>query len=150
VSGFSCPTTRDARPRSSGADLGFTLPLGTASQAPRLLRCLLFGFFAGNVIVFLELGGLFVGGFGITSISIWEGLLAAVAGGCAFGVVLGFASYWMAGWDHFKMFCLFVLAGGVAGTAAWMIAQPDTSIIVAIGANAILSGLYYLVSVKFG
>ena len=36
VSGFSCPTTRDARPRS-GADLGFTLPLGTASQAPRHL-----------------------------------------------------------------------------------------------------------------
>jgi hypothetical protein len=59
---------------------------------PSLLRCLLFGVFAGNLLVSVEFGGLF-GGFGISSISIWEGLLATVAGGCAFGVVLGFASH---------------------------------------------------------
>ena len=52
--------------------------------------------------------------------------------------------------DHFKGFCIFLLAGGAAGTAAWMIVQPETSLLVAVGASALFSGLYFLVSLKFG
>jgi hypothetical protein len=104
------------------------------------------------VIVSLEFGGLFGvfgSALGISSISIWQSLLTIVAGG-AFGVVLGFAWYWVGGLDHFKGFCIFLLAGGAAGTAAWMIVQPDTSLLVAVGASALFSGLYFLVSLKFG
>jgi hypothetical protein len=40
--------------------------------------------------------------------------------------------------------------GGAAGTAAWMIVQPDTSLVVAVGANALLGGLYYLAGPIYG
>ena len=51
---------------------------------PSLLKSLLLGVFAGNVIVSLEFGGLFGvfgSALGISSISIWQSLLAIVAGG---------------------------------------------------------------------
>jgi hypothetical protein len=31
-----------------------------------------------------------------------------------------------------------------------MIVQPDTSLVVAVGANTLLGGLYYLVGLVFG
>jgi Ni,Fe-hydrogenase III small subunit len=45
---------------------------------------------------------------------------------------------------------MFAIAGGAAGTTAWMIVQPDTSLVVAVGANALLGGLYYLAGLVFG
>ena len=120
---------------------------------PSLLKSLMLGVFAGNVIVSLEFGGLFGvfgSALGVSSISIWQSLLTIVAGGCAFGVVLGIAWYWVGGLDNFKGFCFFLLAGGAAGTAAWMIVQPETSLLVAVGVSALFSGLYFLVGLKFG
>jgi hypothetical protein len=47
-------------------------------------------------------------------------------------------------------FCVFAVAGGAAGAAAWLLAQPDTSVFVAVGVNALLFGLYYLAGLIFG
>jgi Flp pilus assembly protein TadB len=42
------------------------------------------------------------------------------------------------GGDRFKEFCVFCLAGGAAGTVAWIILQPDISVVVAVGVNALV------------
>ena len=48
-----------------------------------LLKRILFGVFAGIFVTAIEFGGL----FGISSSSIWEGMLGILAAGCAFGVI---------------------------------------------------------------
>lgn len=116
---------------------------------PTLLTRLLIGLFAGNLLVFVEFGGLL--GFGpFGSRSIWESLVALVGAGCACGVVMGFVLPLVKGEDRLKEFCAFCLAGGAAGTAAWIILQPDISIIVAVGVNVLLFGLYYVAGLIFG
>jgi hypothetical protein len=57
---------------------------------------------------------------------------------------------WVGPEEGFKWICMFAIAGGAAGTTAWMIVQPDTSLVVAVGANALLGGLYYLAGLVFG
>jgi hypothetical protein len=91
--------------------------------------------FGGIFIIALEFGGL----YGISSSSIWESILGILAAGCAFGVVIGVVVPWVGPEDRFKGYCVFAIAGGVAGAAAWLIAWPDTSIVVTVGANAILA-----------
>jgi hypothetical protein len=65
-------------------------------------------------------------------------------------VIIGVVPPWVGPEEQFKWFYMFAMAGGAAGTAAWMIVQPDTSLVVAVGANALLGGLYYLASFIFG
>jgi hypothetical protein len=129
-------------------------PKPVEEEPPTLLKRLLIGLFAGNLLVFVEFGGLFgllgIGLFGIPSMSIWESLLALVGAGCACGVVIGFVLPLVKGEDRFKEFCVFCLAGGAAGTVAWIILQPDISVVVAVGANALFFGLYYLAGLIFG
>ena len=96
--------------------------------------------FAGIFVTAIEFGGL----FGISSSSIWESILGILAAGCAFGVIIGVVPPWVGPEERFKWFYMFAIAGGAAGTTAWMIVQPDTSLVVAVGANALLGGLYYL------
>jgi hypothetical protein len=65
-------------------------------------------------------------------------------------VIIGVVPPWVGQEERFKWFCMFAIAGGAAGTAAWMIVQPDTSLVVAVGANTLLGGLYYLAGLIFG
>jgi drug/metabolite transporter (DMT)-like permease len=83
-----------------------------AGDHPPLLKRLLFGGFAGVLIIALErFGGL----FRISSSSLWKGILAIVAGGCAFGVVLVVVVPWVSPEDRLKGYCLAAIAGGAAG-----------------------------------
>jgi hypothetical protein len=52
--------------------------------------------------------------------------------------------------ERFKWICVFAIAGGAAGATAWMIVQPDAFLVVAVGANALLGGLYYLAGLVCG
>src|SRR5215203_264717 len=116
-------------------------PKPAEEDPPTLLKRLLIGVFAGNILVFVEFGGLFlllqIGLLGIPSMPIWESLLAMVGAGCACGVVLGFVLPLVKGEERLKQFCVFCLAGGAAGTIAWITLQPDISVFVAVGANAL-------------
>ena len=114
-------------------------------DTPPLLKRVLFGSIMGIFVMLIEFGGL----FGISPSSIWQGLLGILAAGCAFGSILGVASSWLAPEDRFKWFCVCCIAGGAAGTAAWLIVQPDTSIVVVVGANALLATFYYLADYLF-
>ncbi len=107
---------------------------------PPLLKRLLFGVFAGVLMITLVFGGL----FGISSSSIWESILGILGAGCAFGVVTAVVVPWVGPEEHFKWYCVFAIAGGTAGGVAWLIARPDTSIVVAVVANALLAFLYSL------
>jgi len=92
------------------------------------------------LVVSLEFGG----HFGISPNSVWQSLLGILAAGCTFGIFIGVVLPCVAPDERFKQFCVCTLAGGAAGTVAWLIAQPDTSIAVAVGANALLGALFYL------
>jgi hypothetical protein len=70
-------------------------------------------------------------------------------GGCAFGVVIAVGMLWMGPEGRFKNYLVFAIAGGAAGGVVWLIAQPDTSVVVAVGANALLAFLYPLVEDLF-
>ena len=65
-------------------------------------------------------------------------------------MIIGVVPPWVGPEERFKWFCMFAIAGGAAGTTAWMIVQPDTSLVVAVGAYALLGGLYYLAGLVFG
>ena len=80
----------------------------------KLLKRVLIGVVGDLFLVAVEFGGPF-DLLGIPLTSIWEQLLAIVAGGVTFGVVLGGAWYWAEGGDRFWEFCVFCLAGGAAG-----------------------------------
>ena len=116
-----------------------------AGDTPTLLQRLLLGFFAGVLIVTLAFFGL----IGIPYSSLWEAILAILGAGCAFGVVLAVAMPWISPEGRFKNYLVFAIAGGVAGGVAWLIARPDTSIVVAAGANALLAFLAPLVEDLF-
>jgi hypothetical protein len=111
-----------------------------------LLKRILFGMFAGIFVTAIKFGGL----FGISSSSIREGILGILAAGRAFGVIIGVVPPWVGPEERFKWICMFAIAGGAAGTTTWMIVQPDTSLVVAVGANALLGGLYYIAGLIFG
>jgi hypothetical protein len=61
--------------------------------------------FAGIFVTAREFGGL----FGISSSSIREGILAILAAGCAFGVIIGIIPLWVGPEERFKWFCIFAI-----------------------------------------
>jgi hypothetical protein len=65
-------------------------------------------------------------------------------------VIIGVVPPWVGPEERFKWICIFVIAGGAAGTTAWMIVQPDTSLVVTVGTNALLGDLHYLAGLVFG
>src|SRR5215212_7600920 len=94
-------------------------------ETPPLLRRLLFGAIAGAVV--MVLGGGLLG----TSVSIWEGILGTLAAGCTFGLITVVVGPWAAP-DRLKEFCVGSIAGGAAGTAGWLIAQPSSPMLLTL------------------
>ena len=112
-------------------------PKPVEGDPPPLLKRLLFGAIAGVVV--MVLGGGLLG----TSVSIWEGILGTLAAGCTFGVITVVGGPWAAP-DRFKEFCVGCIAGGAAGTAGWLIAQPSSPILLTIGSGVLLGALLSL------
>jgi drug/metabolite transporter (DMT)-like permease len=112
-------------------------PKPVEGDPPPLLRRLLFGAIAGVVV--MGLGGGLLG----TSVSIWEGILGTLAAGCTFGLITVVAGPWAAP-DRFKEFCVGSIAGGAAGTAGWLIAQPSSPMLLIIGSGVLLGALLSL------
>ena len=110
-------------------------PVG--GDPPPLLKRLLFGAIAGVVV--MVLGGGLLG----TSVSIWEGILGTLAAGCTFGVITVVVGSWAAP-DRFKEFFVSSIAGGAAGTAGWLIAQPSSLMLLTIGSGVLLGALLSL------
>jgi hypothetical protein len=105
---------------------------------PHLLKRALIGAIAG-IFVFVLSGGLLG-----TSVSIWEGILGTLGAGGTFGSILVVGSSWLTPEDRFKWFSLSCIAGGAAGTAGWLIAQPSSSMVLTIGSGVLLGALFYL------
>ena len=106
-------------------------------ETPPLLKRLLFGAVAGVVVMVLG------GGLIWTSVSIWEGILGTLAAGCTFGVITVVVGPWAAP-DRFKEFCVGSIAGGAAGTAGWLIAQPSSPMLLTLGSGVLLGALLSL------
>ena len=104
---------------------------------PPLLKRLLFGAVAGVVV--MVLGGGLIG----TSVSIWEGILGTLAAGCTFGVITVVVGPWAAP-ERYKEFCVGCIAGGAAGTAGWLIAQPSSPMLLTLGSGVLLGALLSL------
>ena len=102
-----------------------------------LLKRFLFGAIAGVVV--MVLGGGLLG----TSVSIWEGILGTLAAGCTLGVITVVVGPWAAQ-DRIREFCVGCIAGGAAGTAGWLIAQPSSPMLLTIGSGVLLGALLYL------
>ena len=106
-------------------------------ETPPLLKRLLFGAIAGVVV--MVLGGGLIG----TSVSIWEGTLGTLAAGCTLGVITVVVGPWAAQ-DRLKEFCVGCIAGGAAGTAGWLIAQPSSPMLLTLGSGVLLGALLSL------
>ena len=106
-------------------------------ETPPLLKRLLFGAIAGVLV--MVLGGGLIG----TSVSIWEGILGTLAAGCTLGVITVVVGPWAAP-ERFKEFCVGCIAGGAAGTAGWLIAQPSSPMLFTLGSGVLLGALLSL------